>query len=375
MAETNAKEAHKAASSFAPYFVTTLSTTLPSDTGTAILELTKAHLALCTEKYTQNQKDNDLIYNARVPTEETLPVVDKISAVTPIPIQEVYGTPEVQKTIGPDLFGKLIPLSVHESASVYSEEKAKLVRAEVEKADIAQGELKVMLESLGVKAGLRRFKEIVEGQVDDGVPSPVISWKDEVARKEAEQPVDKQLSELDRLKVGVGKELDGISEELGVESRECEMMRVKFDHRWTMEPSGGPSKDIRTDLKNLKSSLDAASESDKQVYTLWGGTKGDVTILMNIGQLETLFAGVVKGGAAGGDLLDVDNDADDAERTAMTTLVDKIEERLSKINKIAWERGEVLKDLKEKVSCYHFIIILILIINRCKMTTYRIFYY
>jgi hypothetical protein len=173
----------------------------------------------------------------------------------------------------------------------------------------------------------------------------------------------------------VGKELDGISEELGVESRECEMMRVKFDHRWMMEPSGGPSKDIRTDLKNLKSSLDAASESDKQVYTLWGGTKGDVTILMNIGQLETLFAGVVKGGAAGGDLLDVDNDADDAERTAMTTLVDKIEERLSKINKIAWERGEVLKDLKEKVSCYHFIIFLTLIINRCKMTTYRIFYY
>lgn len=345
MAESNAKEANKLASSFSPYFVNTLSTTLPSDTGSAILDLTKAHLALCTEKHTQGQKDNDLIYNARVPAENTLPVVDKVNAVTPIPIQEVYGTPEVQKTIGPDLFARLIPLSVHEGASVYSEEKAKLVRAEVEKLDVAQQEMKVQLDSLGVKSGLRRFKEIAEGVVDDGVPSTVNGWREEVQRKEKEASVEKHLKDLERIKGSVGIELDAMSEGLAVESRECETQRVKFGHRWTQEPSGGLSKDMRNDLKNLKTSLEAAQESDKQVFTLWNSIQADVAILTSK-QLDTLFANVVSGG---GDLLDVEVDADDAERASMAGLVEKIEERLSKINKIAYERNEVLKDLKEKV--------------------------
>lgn len=216
------------ASSFSPYFVTTLSPTLPSDTGQAILDLTKAHLALCTEKKNQGQKDNDLIYNAHVPSEATLPPVDKIAAATPIPIQEVYGTPEVQKTIGPDLFAKLIPLSVHESASVYSEEKAKIVRAEVEKAENVEGEIRVGLESLGVKAGLGRFKEIAEGAVDDGVPPTVAAWQEEIRRKEQVEGVEELLKRLEGLKTDVKTQLDSIGRDLDTETRECEAMRVSL---------------------------------------------------------------------------------------------------------------------------------------------------
>ena len=230
VAESNAKEAHKLASSFSPYFVNTLSPTLPADTGTAILEITKAHLALCTEKHTQATKDNDLIYNAVVPSEATLAPIDKISAVTPVPIQDVYGTPEVQKTIGPDLFAKLIPLSVHEGASVYSEEKAKIVRAEVEKADISEAEAKASLDSLGVRTGLGRFKEIAEGEIDTGVPSTVLSWSEEMRRREStgNEGVENQLKELERLKSGVATMLASIAESLANESRECESMRVGF---------------------------------------------------------------------------------------------------------------------------------------------------
>lgn len=349
VAENNAKEAHKLASSFAPYFVTTLSTTLPADTGTAILEITKAHLALCTEKHTQGQKDNDLIYNAIVPAEATLPAIDKISAVTPVPIQEVYGTPEVQKTIGPDLFAKLIPLSVHEGASVYSEEKAKIVRAEVEKADVAESEIKAGLESLGVKAGLPRYKEIAEGEVDDSVPPTVLSWHDEVKRRESTDAVEKHLQELDTLKDNVTRDLNAIDEMLGTESRECEMMRVKFGHKWTQEPSSGPAKDIRKDLKDHKATLEAAAPSDQQVYSLWSSIRSDIALLVSRSQLEGMFASAVSGSAA--DLLDVgEADTDDAEREKMRKLVREIEERLGKINKIARERNEVLKDLKEKVQ-------------------------
>ena len=43
-------------------------------------------------------------------------------------LHDVCGPPDVQKTIGKDFLIMLVPLSVHESASVYSEEKVELVR-------------------------------------------------------------------------------------------------------------------------------------------------------------------------------------------------------------------------------------------------------
>ena len=65
------------------------------------------------------------------------------------------------------------------------------------------------------------------------------------------------------------------------------------------------------------------------------------------GQLEGMFAAAV--GGSHGNLLEVEPTADEDERTAIVKAVDDIEERLGKLNKITHERGEVLKDLKEKV--------------------------
>ena len=60
-----------------------------------------------------------------------------------------------------------------------------------------------------------------------------------------------------------------------------------------------------------------------------------------------MFAAAVGGGQ--GNLLEVEPTADEDEKAAIAKMVDEIEERLGKLNKIAHERGEVLKDLKEKV--------------------------
>ena len=129
VAEAAAKEASKTASSFASLFVTQMSPNLPSDAGPCLSDLTKAQLTLCTEKKSEAQRENDIIYHSILVPPETLPQIDKTAVATLISIQDVYGTPEVQKVIGQDMFVRLIPLSVHESASVYSEEKAKLVRS------------------------------------------------------------------------------------------------------------------------------------------------------------------------------------------------------------------------------------------------------
>ncbi|KAF8655014.1 hypothetical protein AX16_003285 [Volvariella volvacea WC 439] len=355
LAESQAKEANKLAVTFSVGFVSTLSPQLPVDAGSSIQERTKAHHVLCLDKKNEAQRENDLIYNAILPPAEALAAIDKANVATPISIHDVYSNPEVQKTIGQDFFLRLIPLSVHESASVYSEEKAKLVRAEVEQAEGAEGEMRSALESLGVREGLARFRAMAEGEVSGGeeLPIDVRRWKEDITLVEDREGVEGMLKELKRLKDGVQQELDGVSRELEIESKDCEMMRVKYDHLWTQAPSATPSKALRQDLKSHYGALEAAAASDGQVLALWNVVKGDIQILLSP-QVEDVFRASADHGAGSGQHLldlDVSSEADDAkERAKIRGLVQEIDERLSRLSKISRERGEVLKDLKEKIQ-------------------------
>ncbi|TFK52925.1 BRO1-domain-containing protein [Heliocybe sulcata] len=354
VAETNAKDAQRLAATFDSVFVTQMSPTLPPDAGPSIRDLTKAHFAVCSERKAEAQRDNDLIYNAVLPTPEALPSIDKTAVATPIPIQDVYSTPDVQKVIGPDLFTKLIPLSVHESASVYSEEKAKLVRAEVENTESAEVEVRSALEALGVKEGLTRYRAIVEGGVggEEEIPVEVRRWREDIGVMEEREPVEGLMGDLNRLKDNVKRELEAASRDLDVESRDCEMMRVKYEHLWTQEPSAGLTRTMRQDLKSHFEALGAAAQSDQQVVALWDAVRGDIMLLLSP-ELEDVFRASTENGAGGESLLDLDvgNDAQDSnERTKIGQFVEEIDERLGRLNKISRERNEVLKDLKEKVQ-------------------------
>lgn len=330
-----------------------MSPNLPPDAGPSIHERVKAHLALSAERKAEAQRENDLIYNAILPAVEALPAIDKAAVATPIPIQDVYGKPEVQKVIGSDLFIKLIPLSVHESASVYSEEKAKLVRGEVEKAEGAEGEVRSALDVLGIKEGLTRFKAMAEGEVggEDEVPVEVRRWRDDISLVEEREGVEGLIASLNKLKDGVRRELEGISRELEIESKDCEVMRVKYDHLWGQAPSASFTKSLRQDLKSHFGALDAAATSDQQVMTLWDSVKGDIGLLLSH-EIEEVFR--ASGESAGEHLLDLDTGEANGsqERAKIGQYVDEIEERLGRLNKIGRERGEVLKDLKDKVQAH-----------------------
>nr|GAT46255.1 predicted protein [Mycena chlorophos] len=362
LAETLAKEALRLCASFNPTFTpgtasAPSSSTFPADAGSSMLALAKSHLALVSDRRTAANRENDLIYNAILPSADALPSIETKTALalaTPIPIQEVYGTPEVQKTIGADIFGRLVPLSVHESASVYSEEKAKLVRSEVERAEIADGESKSFLDGLQVIQGLDRFRRMVQGESGIGIPAEVSRWAADIASIEERESVTSLFAQLDRLKSDLRAELDpasGIARELETESRECEAMRVRYDHKWTQQPSAALNKTLRQDLKAHLSAMEEASRSDAQVQALWDGVRQDIEALA-AGQLESYFTSTSTTERRMS-LLDLGDDAELAEKQdkeRMSSLIREIEERLATLRKIEKERNEVLKDLKEKIQ-------------------------
>ncbi|KAK0557259.1 bck1-like resistance to osmotic shock [Tilletia horrida] len=382
LAESLAREASRL---MAPFNASLLAapvppSTLPSDAGTALTALVSTHLALCTGRKEVAIKDNDLIYHDILPSESALETVDKFAAASPISIQDIYATPEVQKAIGQvDLFSKLVPLGVHESASLYSEEKAKLARSESERHDIANGELQAALEYMGLPGALNIYRN-KDAAISDLVdPGPdVMKWAEEEANGggargadglgDTPDAIDTALHQIGSFRLKATQDLDASATSLDEETRECEKSRVKYDYRWTQEPSGTENKELRQELKLQREALNAAKANDEKIEDLWNHIKGDVQRLVKgRDALEQAFAEVISAVSTSGNgtssnkpeasLLDLDDREEDAKRAhdaedeeKMEDQVRHLETLLAKLPKIKKERGEVLGDLKERIQ-------------------------
>lgn len=381
VAETQAKEAQRLAVTFHASAASHASATrpsLPSDAGSAMMALVAAHLARCTERKETAVKDNDLIYHDILPSESTLPAVDKLVAATPIPIQEIFAAPEVQRVIGPDLFQNLVPLGVHEKASMYSEEKAKIARAESERSDIAEGEMQASLEYLGLPGSLKKYRAIAQGSDSsamlDSLADPgaeVMRWSEEEAVGGGGRGADglgagtagvtSALTKIASMKQEAISEIDAASSALDEENRECEKQRVRFGHKWDQDPAGLHTKDMRLSLKENKEALQQASQNDSQIGEIWNSIRDDIQLLVSgRDALEGAFSATLVGQtnlygkmATPPSLIDVSAEEEQssaAEVEAVKVKVAQIDELLSKLNKIKKDRSEVLVSLKEKIQ-------------------------
>ncbi|KAG8708993.1 bck1-like resistance to osmotic shock, partial [Ceratobasidium sp. 394] len=100
-------------------------------------------------------------------------------------------------------------------------------------------------------------------------------------------------------------------------------------------------------LKSHREAFTAAAASDGQVLSLWQNTKPTLDVLRH--NPASLFQRVSDTSA--GSLLDLDEGEvgrEDAED--IRAQVEEIDELLGRLNKIKRERGEVLKDLKDKIQ-------------------------
>ncbi|SJX60561.1 related to BRO1-cytoplasmic class E vacuolar protein sorting (VPS) factor [Sporisorium reilianum f. sp. reilianum] len=381
VAEAAAKEARNLLPTFTASAAASIAAdrpSLPSDAGSALVAIVNAHVTRCTERKETAVKDNDLIYHDILPSESSLPAVDKLVAATPIAILEIFGAPEVQRVIGPDLFQNLVPLGVHEKASLYSEEKAKIARAESERHDLATGELQASLDYLGLPASLKKYRALAQGSGSDAMLASladpgfeVMRWSNEEAEGGGGRGadglgvgaagVDSALQRIESIKSQAANDIDAALAALDDENRECEKQRVRFGHKWNQDPAGLHTKDMRQSLKDNKEAMQQASHNDAQIGELWRSIRQDVQLLVSGREaLEAAFAaeltgqtGLYGGASAQTSLIDVsaeEEKASESEVAAVKAKLAQIDEALTKLNKIKKERGEVLADLKEKIQ-------------------------
>ncbi|RIA89337.1 BRO1-like domain-containing protein [Glomus cerebriforme] len=361
VAETLAKEANKLSNNFVSSFSPTVTQTLPPDAATSLQDLTKSNLALISEKNNSATKDNDMVYHEAVPQESVIPPIDKLNAVKQMPIQDLYGHNEIQKVIGQDIFQRLIPLSVHESASLYSEEKAKMVRSETERCDVSNGELEAALEYMKLPGALVKFKTNSnnESRYLNELASPtseVKQWAQLIKTEEQKDTIKDLQMTLNGLKSKAKEVLEEVSLTLEKEQRDYDGMKAKYGDLWTQSPSKTV---FRQDLLDHIESLEKAANSDQHLLQRYNQYLSDIMILQtgeNSDDLEKIFAEALAspnndtfvGGrrvSNAESLLDVDTSKSEED---INTKLHKIEECLSNLNKVRKERMDTLNDLKEK---------------------------
>lgn len=350
VAEVSAKDAHKAANSF-PGTVPANSN-LTTETGTILIEMTKRHLANVQEKLSELIKDNDYIYHQNVPAAASLSTIPKLPAAKAIPVSELYAGQDIQRITGPDIFQKIVPMSVTESASLYDEEKAKLVRAETERVETANSEMAASLDYLRLPGAL----QVLKGGADSdlAVDDEFRGWCEVVASHESPYSTfDVMRNSKDSI-LGV---LDKSTKQLDMEESVCEKMRSKYEVDWTQQPSSRLTSTLRSDIRNYREALDEASRSDEQLLSKWNYHQEDFEEMRRAHDTDEAdvlyqkaliqFGGKSRGTPSNeqGNLLGDDFE----EGLSVQDQVAKVEEILKKLNLIKRERAQVLKDLKEKV--------------------------
>ena len=352
-AENLAKEAERLAKTFPATPPT--STNLGAETAGLLQGLAKRHHSTVKEKRQESAKDNDYIYHHTVPAEASLEPLAKLPAAKPIPVNDLYAGQDIQRITGPDLFAKIVPMAVTESASLYDEEKAKLVRAETEKVDTANGEMAASLDYLRLPGAL----QVLKGGFDQDIlpDEDFRQWCDDVANNENPADIfDLMRSDKETI-VGT---LDRCSKQLDMEESVCEKMRSKYEGEWTQQPSSGLTTTLRGDIRSYRQALEEAMRSDSQLATKLRQNEalfGEMRAAAQDGQVDQLFQKAVahvrsmssnsaSPAAMEPNLLDADFEE---EGMSVVDQIAKVEDILKKLNLVKRERNQVLRDLKEKV--------------------------
>lgn len=350
VAETHARDSNRISNAF-PSSVPT-NANLTAETGSILIELTKKHLSNIQEKIVEFTKDNDYIYHQGVPNEASLSAIPKLPAAKAIPVSELYQGQDIQKIIGPDIFQKIVPMAVTESASLYDEEKAKLIRAESEKVEIADDEMAASLDYLKLPDSLN----ILRGGTDQEmvVDDEFRTWCEELA---GHAPFPSAFDQLNVDKNEINGLLDSSMKQLDMEESVCEKMRSKYGGEWTQQPSSRLTATLRSDIKNYRAAVDEAGTSDAQLYSTFRQYESDFDEMRSAGETDEadvlyqramIKAGATKGKSprpAEGNLLDEDF----IDGPSVSDQIANVEETLRKLNLVKRERAQVLKDLKDKV--------------------------
>lgn len=292
----------------------------------------KTYQSQTEEKLKSLSRDNDFIYHDLIPSKDSLEpavIIKPLDAAKAISLNDHANITEI---VGEDIFEKVIPMAVHEKLSLYSEEKAKILRGEIEKNETADTELSSFLEYLNLPSSLDNFKNNVKNKLDP----KLVGWSNEVNDSQYKDiEANKSLiSDKKSIVLSTIKEL-----EAKLQDEENDYNQQKPQIGTSQEPSQSASINLRDELTNAKQSLLSATKLDQQLNHTIEGETTRLNQLKSTQQLEAVF---FSNNQQEQNLLDIDDSSNDQISKHIT----RIETSLKLLNNLKLERSKIIEDLK-----------------------------
>lgn len=277
-----------------------------------------------SNKTQQLIKDNDYIYHDTIPTSVSLDTIKSMDAIknpTWAKITEPYMEKINEKC--QVLYKGIVPMEVYEKESIYSEEKASLLRREVEATETANLEYSSFIEFTNLYSLISDLeKKYRGGNVNinnnpevDFMREQLTSWSKAI-KASSYSDIQSQISEITQKRNSIATIISQLPD------------------------------DQKENNVKLKTSLIQASKSDEKLLSLMKPYMNELNILKNEKLLWQTFNTLAKDQPVAPSLLDID----DTETERILYQLKEIRQLSDTLKLLNDERNELLEELKNKVN-------------------------
>ncbi|KAJ3338343.1 pH-response regulator protein palA/rim20 [Gonapodya sp. JEL0774] len=234
---------------------------LMASVGPHIVERLKGLRGTITEASVAANKDNDIIYHQTVPKLEVL-VPIKAAVLVQVaafpPTLPDNNAPAIE-SVGTPFFNKLVPVAVHQAASVYTTKRDKLVNELDEAARERTDGTNAALASMKLPGSIEAMEQ------PKGVPPSILKHAEEVRSSGGLSGLEESLATISTLSMEANKKMQLAMKALDDEAMEDRQLKSQFGAKWTRTSSDELTKALRGNGITLSSKLAVAAKSDQTI--------------------------------------------------------------------------------------------------------------
>lgn len=212
----------------------------------------KEYIRKATRVYEDAKKDNEFIYHARIPDYSSLNPVGKAALAKPTSVPEKF-RPEQ-----PDLFEKLLPVSMQQS----------LVKIEARKQEVVNGEIAAIRELnqvLNTTLTSLNLPAAIEDTSGVQLPPSLLQKAEAIKTRGGLGALEGQLAELPDLLQRNKEILDETERLINDEEQSDKNLREQFKQRWTRVPSEKLTGAWKDNIAKYRTIIQNAIEADNKV--------------------------------------------------------------------------------------------------------------
>ncbi|KAH0496100.1 hypothetical protein TgHK011_003481 [Trichoderma gracile] len=177
------------------------------------------------------EKDNDLIFLNPIPPKAELKILERANmaiARTPPQVANPLDYLGDHAELGPALFSKLVPFSVHVAISIYEERRDRLVNQNIiQELENLTDKIHTLLSSIGLPGSLQALEKPL------GLPPSLIQHAEEIRQADAINKIQRSFADIEKLRSNDWAIFEEGKAALAAEEEEDEQLRRKYGtSRW-----------------------------------------------------------------------------------------------------------------------------------------------